>query len=403
MIQSKILKDIVEEYNLKNGMKIKFPFLNQIAKNKNINIKDLVKILGIISVNEYISPRQLLNKKKYVINLYNEYKEYTSQEKEIINKIKNKDYITKKEIEEIRNMYNIDNKKIKNILSINNKNFSNLINGNVEKTRIIIKDIAIKTFLLKMDFKYYETNKFHTKKELVLKSKKLEITLEELVKNITNNIKRYQFDIIALEKNAKGIYIGKEHPFSNSFINKNYKRIMEICGQQAKKYARIYKMNNLVSDFREVAFEKILQNGGILEKNFSFDEELLFTLISSRCKYNVLNECKKIIRENINFRKYSKELNEIINCGISNYQNKDIHPNKYFKEILHQKIIENIWIYVNIIEFDREYGLKIIAHKLEIEYKQFLEELEKIKAKIIEHGLVKKCKNGSIICMEYLY
>ena len=50
-------------------------------------------------------------------------------------------------------MYNIDNKKIKNILSINNKNFSNLINGNVEKTRIIIKDIAIKTFLLKMDFK----------------------------------------------------------------------------------------------------------------------------------------------------------------------------------------------------------------------------------------------------------
>ncbi len=178
---------------------------------------------------------------------------------------------------------------------------------------------------------------------------------------------------------------------------------MEICGQQAKKYARIYKMNNLVSDFREVAFEKILQNGGILEKNFSFDEELLFTLISSRCKYNVLNECKKIIRENINFRKYSKDLNGIINCGISNYQNKDIHPNKYFEEILHQKIIENIWMYVNIIEFDREYGLKIIAHKLEIEYKQFLEELEKIKAKIIEHGLVKKCKNGSIICMEYLY
>lgn len=42
----------------------------------------------------------------------------------------------------------------------------------------------------------------------------------------------------------------------------------------------------------------------------------------------------------------------------------------------------------------------MIANKLEIEYKQLIRYLENIQNEIIESGLVKKCKDGSIIIME---
>lgn len=397
MIESKVLKKLVKEYEIRHGMVVRYPFLDTIAKKENIEIKDLMKILGIVKIKEYINPKQLLNKNKFTIKIYSDeelieivseingkygidtlrnqtkkinenYYIFSNQilehvvhnnalkykielKKEIVKQVRYNDYITKLEIQKLRNIEGVNDSIIKEALSINSKNFKNLINGKVNKTRIVIYSVIRKSFLLNMDLKYYETNRFFSKRELISKSQRFNLTLEEMLKNIGTSVKRYKYDLIALDKNKKGIYIGKDHRMSAKFIEINHEEIRRICNRNAKIYANKYKMRHLTAEFESIAFEYILQNGGIIEKNFSFDNNLLFSIISSRCKYRILTECKNNIRERINLKKYGAQL--YLNSDIKYDSIPYIECNKKLEGYIKRNIVKTyglILILLNLIE-----------------------------------------------------
>ena len=431
MLKSKLLKVIVQEHNIKHGTIINHQFLKNIAQRHSLNLKDLIKILGIVPIKEYINIKSFFNKKRFKVKIYTdreliniyylvnnkinkdsieqnwyiEYQEFLkikdnikekentlNLQKQIINIIKNDDYLTKKQLEKINLIEGINTKIIKDTLTISNRKFSNLCNNKIKKTRIVVNENIRKIFLLKMDFKYYELDKFYTKKQLMLKSKYFEISIEELLKNISSSEKRYKFDLQALNTIGK-LYIGEEHPLSYNFINKYFHTIMKICKYCTKKYTTLYNLGFMEGEFIDTALEKIITTCGIIEKNFLFDEKLLFSLIKVRCKYIVLNECKKIIREKCNINKY------IIN-NINNFvlKPKEEKFESSFEQLKMQSIVVKcIWKNIEFIEIDRKEGMKIVAEELKITYEELLKKLNDIQKTIIEYGIVKKCKNGTII------
>ena len=60
-------------------------------------------------------------------------------------------------------------------------------------------------------------------------------------------------------------------------------------------------------------------------------------------------------------------------------------------------VVKCIWKNIEFIEIDRKEGMKIVAEELKITYEELLKKLNDIQKTIIEYGIVKKCKNGTII------
>lgn len=530
-MESKIVKEIVEEYELKDEAEIKLSSLLTISKRKGIDIKDLFQILGVYKVGEPINMKRALAKKTHMVHIYAEedyqriaeeikvnfltkksitycqfmklqkkykitarkikeileinnreykrlyakeqkanlylkqeelpkeffqireelkyfdkitlkqlekvkekyaksyrelrqilevekvtYSEFihkkiqtlkinllSNQEKiqlkeKILQMCEGKDYLTKKEIEEIQQKTRASNCILKQVLSINSQNYNWLMKERIQKTRIIFSDANRKAFLLKMDCMYYDTKKFHTKKELIRKTQKIGISLETFIKNLHTNVKRYSYNLLALEKNKKGIYIGKEHPMSNRYIEEKQEKIRKIINLKFWQYYSMYPFECDKENIKEEVFFKIVEKGGILEKNFSFDEDLLLSLITNKIKYFIWNECRKVQREHAYMNQYEHELIRIQSIG----DNKMTECNgiiQLFQDKVYLCIIRYVQKYQDVIQLDRQIGYELIARKMQVKSEFLRQMLEEIQKSILEKNGAKRCKNGTIIIM----
>lgn len=529
-MESKIVKEIVEEYELKDGMEINLSCLDTISKRKGINIKDLFRILGIYKVGEYINMKRALAKDTFIIHIYteedynkiveeiranfekktnityfqfmrlqkkykiagrklrnilgitnHEYKKLKSKEQKanimfeqeafseelyaireelkyfdkitlkqleevkekysktykelriilkvektvyskfihkevqtlkinllsdkekmqlkekIIQMCQGKDYVTKSEIKEIQKETKASNCIIQETLSIHSQNFNLLIGDRIQMTRIIFSDINRKAFLLKMDCLYYDTKKFHTKKELMRRTKKMGIPFDAFIKNLHSNVKHYPYNLLALEKNKKGLYIGKEHPMSNLYIEEKQEEIKKIIELKFWQYCSMYPFKYDEENIKAEVFFKIMEKGGILEKNFSFDEKLFMSLITNKIKYFIWNECQKVRRRQIYLNQYKQEL-------VSTYQiEEDDKKTNQITQLFQEEIYLSILMYVEeneeMIRLDRKSAYELIAKKMQVEYAFLIQKLEEIQKRILENEAAKRCKNGTIIIM----
>lgn len=530
-MESKIVKEIVEEYELKDGMEIDLSCLDTISKRKGIEIKDLFRILGIYKVGEYINMKRALAKDTYIIHIYTE-EDYNKIEEEIranfekrkdityfqfmrlqkkykiagrklknilgitnreyerlkskeqkaniqfeqeevsresyqireelkyfdkitlnqleevkekysksykelriilkvektiyskfihkevqtlkINLLSNKekmqlkekivqmcqgkDYLTKSEIGEIQKETKASNCIMQETLSIHSQNFNLLMSNKIQMTRIIFSDINRKAFLLKMDCIYYDAKKFHTKKELLRRTKKMEIPFDAFLKNLHSNIKHYPYNLLALERNKKGLYIGREHPMSNWYIEEKQEEIKKIIQFKFWQYHSMYPFKYDEENIKEEVFFRIVEKGGILEKNFSFDEKLFMSLITNKIKYFIWNECQKVRRRQTYLNQYQYEL-------VNTYQideNNDKKTNQIvqlFQEEIYLSILMYLKEYEDMIRFDKKSAYELIAKKMQVEYTLLIQKLEVIQNRILGNKLAKRCKNGTIIIM----
>ncbi len=526
-MKSKILKEIVKEYDLEDEMTIYIDNLITISKRKNIEINDLLGILGIYESDKKIN--YLQKKKKYVVRIYTqEDMYYIKQEiienfknkeditygqfiklnekyrikedkiveilnldkheyramklekskakiniqsgliskdtQKIINEIRNLDNITLQKLYEIKNNYcktDLEMQKILNIrnqsyydlinqkiqktkidplsdeekiktkekikqlckgkdnltfelleeireitkandtiimqtLSINKMNYYKLDNKLISKTRIIFSDVKRNVFLTKMDFKYYEKTERFKKQKLKRESKKLGIEYKELVKNLDSNLAHYELNLLALDKNKQGIYIGKQHPMSNECIKEHESQIRLMINRSFYRYCSLYQVQYYQEEIEQDVFHKIILREGVIEKNFSFDKRLFLSIISTKTKYHILYNCQKAKKEE--FR--TKRLKEYIAKTYDINDEGDISRiiNKLNKKI-YKKIIIKIYKYEDIILKNRKKGLELIAQDLELTYDTILEKLEEMQRIIVENGIVKKCKDGTYIIM----
>ncbi len=358
----------------------------------NLNDEEIVKMLKVnmLNYNNLIKAKT----KKMRIDLLTE-EEKILIENELIEMYRWQDYITKNEIYNIKNNIKTTDSIIKDILSIPRETFKKLMRDEITRTRIILKETKLRMDILKMDIKYEYGEGYYTSAELRKLCRIYKIEWEEFLKNISANISRYPYIKQALKNNEKGLYIGEEHQLSKEFSRKNAKRIQNMCWSITKRYCYYSHLHSEREDIAQEAFLLILEKGGNVEKNFNYNEDLLFNLLASKVKYFVIGKrnirYKEILTENIEQYGITNNIDDI---------NEDFMPALDSRiELIHQYIMKIFQENKDYIYHNRKSAYKIIAHKLQISIDRLKELIFEIKNVFLEYGFAKECINGSVIDM----
>ncbi len=370
--------------------------INYIKQKGELSDKEICNLLKSKRYNY----RSLINNKtkKMKIDLLNKYEKIEIEQK-LIERFRMRNYITKEEILDFKKEVKTTNKIIKDTLSITDKAFRKLMKGDIKRTRIVFREIKIKTDCIKMDIKYIYGEGFYTRAEIRKLCRYYKLDFDEFLENISTNVKRYPYIKQALKMNKNGLYIGKEHGLSAEFVNKYAKRIDNLCRKITNKYCYSCYLNNEREDIAQEAFILIFQKGGIIEKNFSYDEDLLFNLFANKVKYFVIGKRNKRYKE-IFLEDFEKYIGKYDDYSFLNKEESEFNiPMDKRISLLHQKIMEIFQKNKDYIFHNRKNAYKIIAYKLKITKESLSKIINEIKEIYIEYGLAKECVDGYVIDM----
>lgn len=351
----------------------------------------------------YINYKNLIigKTKRMKIDLLDEYEKREIEQK-LIDRFKFQDYITKEEILQFKNEIKTTNQIIRDVLSISATTFSKLMNDTILQTRIVFKDTKLKVNSLLLDIKYIYKEGFYTSTQLRKLCREYKIELNEFLKNLSTNITRYQYIKQALKHNSNGIYIGDDHKLSKIFLEKYSKRIENMCYAITNKYCHFSFLSYEKADIAQEALMLLLEKGGNIEKNFSYDENLMFNLFASKVKYFVIGKVHK---------RYKEILIENFEEFIPTYDEYDIfeNENNMFTNCLdtrikplHQYVMHIFNNNTDYIHHNRKNAYKIIAYKLKISIEKLEKTIQDIKEIYLEYSFAKECQNGYVIDMSNL-
>lgn len=330
-----INKEFIEY--LKQKYKLKDEEICTLLEVKTLNYKNLMQ----------------MRTQKMRIDLIDEYEKREIEQK-LIEIYKMQDYITKEEIIQTKQKIKTTNRMIKETLSISSEAFCRIMNDETRKTRITLKETKLKMSDLKMDIKY---------------------------------------------ENEEGIYIGEEHPLSVEFVEKYEQRIENICRKMTNRYCYSSYLDTEKQDIAQEAFILVFQKGGNIEKNFSYNEDLLFNLLASKVKYFVIGKRNK---------RYQEVLLDCFDSYMGNYDEYDIFESHLSDSVfsmdsriklVHQHIMKIFKDNKDYIYHNRENAYKIIANKLKISIEKLERAIQEIRDIYLEYGFARKCMDGSIIDM----
>lgn len=404
--KAKVLEDKKAEYES----------LSQEAKYKDYVTKEIImkwqkkykledkEICTILNVN-MTSYRNLMNSKseKMRIDLIDD-EEKKQIKKEIIERFKNQDYVNKNDIDKLKKEIKTTNRIIRTTLSIPSVRFNQIMTDETKRARIIIKELKRKLKVLKLDMKYVYGERNYTKEEIKNICKVYGVKAKDYLKNLSKNVKRYKHVKQALRKNKDGIYIGKEHPISHNFAEENVEKIKNLCKKLTQQYFYYPNLKNDEEDMVQDACLLILEKGGSIEKNFNYDEKLLFNFLASKVKYYIMSKRHRRIPEIVweNIEKFQEnilpyeEWDDDIMLELIEAKDERI-------KIIHQKVMRILCLNKDFVYRYRETAYKIIAYKLNIPMEHLLKVMNEIGMLMLEYKLAKMCQDGRIINMAEAY
>lgn len=392
-------KKIMNELFLEESKYLDFVNKEWIEYSKQKYQLEDEEICGLLKV-KTLNYKNLMQMKtqKMKIDLIDEYEKREIEQK-LIKKYEEQDYITKKDIMDIKKEMKTTNRIIKDIFSISPEAFYRIMKEETRKARITLRDTKLKMSYLKMDIKYEYGEGFYTSAELRKLCRGYKIEFDEFLKNLSTNVNRYPYMKQALKENKEGIYIGEEHGISKQFAEKYAKRIENMCRRITNQYCYTSYLNSEKSDMAQEAVILILEKGGVIEKNFSYDENLLFNLLANKVKYFVIGKRNKRYQEILlnSFDKYA-----------INYDEYDIFDEEEGASVyaidsrikrIHQHIMQILQENKDYIYHNRKNAYKIIAKKLKISIEKLEKIIQEIKEIYLEYGLAKQCIDGTVIDM----
>ncbi len=377
--------------------------IESLKQKYQLNDEEICSLLKIKTVN-YKNLMQGTTKKMN-IDLLEEYEKRDIEQK-LIERFKNQDYITREDIIKVKIELQTTDRIIKDILSISTEAVYALMNGKIRRTKITLKEIKFKMYCLKMDIKYEYGEGFYTSRELRKLCRKYQIEFDDFLKNLSTNVNRYPYMKQALKNNEKGIYIGEEHQLSEEFAEKYAKRIENMCRKITNRYCYSAYLYTEKLDISQEAFMMILQKGGNIEKNFDYDENLLFHLFASKIKHFVIGKRNKRYREILldSCENYAYHYDEYDIYDEENEPAYSLIDSRI--KLIHQHVMQIFKDNKDYIHHFRKKAYKIIAYKLKIPIERLKKIIEEIKEIYLEYGFAKKCTDGSVIDMsdsDYFY
>lgn len=404
--KAKVLKSKKEEYErLLEEAKYTDYVTKEIIMDwkKKYKLEDK-EICAILDVN-MTSYRNLMNSKtkKMRIDLIDD-EEKKQIKGKIIERFNGQDYVSKNDIDELKKEVKTTDNLIKTTLSIPSMFFEQIMADETKKARIIIKELKKKLKILKLDMKYIYGERNYTRDELKNICKFYGVKSKDYLRNLSRNVKRYRYVKQALRKNKDGIFIGKEHPISHKFAEENGEKIENLCKKLTQKYFYYPYLKNDEEDMIQDACLLILEKGGSLEKNFSYNQDLLFNLLSNKVKYYIMSkrhrEFPEILWENIervqeNILPYEVWDDDIM---LELMEAKDERI-----KIIHQKVMQILYYNKDFVYYYREKAYQIIAYKLNIPIEHLENVIKEIGELMLEYKLAKLCRDGRVINMAEAY
>lgn len=303
---SDLLNYITKKYEIYKNAKITMEILEDISKNENIEMKDLLCLLEINTNTIYKLKKK---QQRYTILKFNKYIGINC-DKIILNGV-----IDKKEFIKLREELNMKNYTLVRLLGISRYKYNKLKNNQINKIRVIDVKIKHTVDLMKLDLKYiksYKKNEYYSKEELENICQKRRITLEQFIKYYNINPKHYKLNKIVIEKSEKGLWIGENIKIPNDFVNQNFYEI------QRKLYGVINKYNNIIKWYKykeelvQDAIGDIFTKCGEIVKKFYFDINLTINILVAKCKYIMFNNYKKMhMSANIYYEDYAISIDHL--------------------------------------------------------------------------------------------
>lgn len=477
-VKSYVLENIIQNYKIKDGEKITSETVYQILENTQIRIQELKKCFGI--------PNHIYTKLRkgetcsFICKLYTNIDKskirYKTKERMILKKYIKEEYLTYKDVREIRKYITDDIRLIK-ILNIDAEKYIKIINGKVKRTKNTLLDyqdkILIKRDIIKdvkdrdnitlneienakiekgyTDYQIKEALNISTKQYRELKNKKInkleimsekekikiellkidlenlkkfgerdyssdevknickeyEISLNTFIKNIIGNKKNPQITKKMINKANGKIYLGKKKQISNELLEKIYTKKDKTIENLSKMIAQMYGMYYNFEDLKQEVYLNLIECGGIIETNLSYDENLIINILMKGIKYPMYNYLSK--------NKYEASLIQTTIDGEFDLLNV-VEDNTYNPECLiqyeddwenidevtneHREFYKTLKRYSDLIIDNRSKGFEKLGKIFNINFETVTQKVLEIQALILKSQLVKVDSKGRVILNE---
>lgn len=226
-------------------------------------------------------------------------------------------------------------------------------------------------------------------KAKVLKTKKEVKTTNRLIKT-TLSISSIAFEQIMADETKRARIIIKE-----------LKRKLKILKLDMKY---IYGERNYTKEEIKNACLLILEKGGSIEKNFSYNPKLLFDLLVNKVKYYIMSkrhrEFPEILWENIEKFQENSLTYEVWNDDM---MLELIEAKDERIKTIHQEVMQILYYNKDFVYQYRENAYQIIAYKLNIPIEHLENVINEIGELMLEYKLAKLCRDGRIINMAEAY
>ena len=395
------------------------PILKRYIKNEYLtsedvkeirkNIPDDIRLMKILNINAEKYIKITNGKIKKIKNTIFDYQDKMEIKKEIIKNIKNKESITLKEVEKIKEDNKYTDYQIKEALNIKTKQYRELKNGKTYKLKITSQKDKVKTDLLKIDIK--NLNKFGYRDYSVEEIKNIcneyDIDLNTFIKEIIGNKKNPQLIKKTLKIADGKIYLGKGKQISTQLIEEIYLKKDRTIEALAKMIAKMYGRLNNFEDLKQEVYLKLIESGGKIETNLSYDKNLAINVLMKGAKYAMLSYLEKNKSEESLIQKTSDGYFDLLDIIEDNtydpqclIENDEMSLNAENITDQHRDFYDVLKRYSYLMIDNRKKGLEKISQVFDISVEMVMQKISELQTIAINSQLVKFDSKGRALLNE---
>ena len=454
--KSYVLENIIQNYRIKDGEKVTSETIYQILENTRITIQELKKCLGIPK-NTYVKlrkgekcyficrlctninnnrirykPEERKILKQYIKNEYlitediKEMRKYITDDirlmkildiinirNDIIKDTKNDNIITLKEVKKAKEDKGYTDYQIKESLGLKQKQYRELIKGKEIKLKKISPKDKVKADLLKIDIE--NLSKFgdrdYSTEEIMNICKEYNIGMNTFIKEIIGNKKNPELTRKVFNISDGKIYLGKQKQISNELIEKIYLTKDKTIEKLAIVIAQMYGRLNNFEDLKQEVYLKLIENGGKIETNLSYDQNLVINVLMKGIKYAMFNYLSKNKFEISLIQQTADGYFDLLDVIEDNtYNPQDVFENSNTDTLLsseditdqHREFYEVLKRYSDILIDNREKGLEKIAQIFDISVETVMQKMIELQTIAINSQLVKLDSRGRVLLNEVI-
>lgn len=375
----------------------------------------LIKILDI-SAEKYIKISN--GKIKRIKNKIFDYQDKINIRNDIIKDTKNDNIITLKEVKKAKEDKGYTDYQIKESLGLKQKQYRELIKGREIKLKKISPKDKVKADLLKIDIE--NLSKFgdrdYSTEEIMNICKEYNIGINTFIKEIIGNKKNPELTRKVFNISDGKIYLGKQKQISNELIEKIYLTKDKTIEKLAIVIAQMYgRLNNFEDLKQEEVYLKLIENGGKIETNLSYDQNLVINVLMKGIKYAMFNYLSKNKFEISLIQQTADGYFDLLDVIEDNtYNPQDVFENSNTDTLLSSEDITDqhrdfydvlkrySYLMIDNRKNNRKKGLEKISQVFDISVEMVMKKISELQMIAINSKLVKFDSKGRVLLNEVI-